>query len=168
MKVVSLDSADKNDELSLNYSSSKSDEFSKKEKIKEIYFIILYEKRTMEKPNDFIFTKNEYQAKNICTKMINKKPDLYIRPETNRQSAVQNVDYSQIITQIRGYGQGEGENQLKTDIIKADNAHISKYGAREKIIVDRRFTNKETLTAYCRSILKQYQDPIISYDITII
>ena len=78
MKVVSSDSADKNNELCLNYSSSKSDEFSKKEKIKDIYFIVLYEKRTIEKPNDFIFTKNEYQAENICTKMINKKPDLFI------------------------------------------------------------------------------------------
>lgn len=117
----------------------------------------------------FDFDTSSYPYKLYLKKInLNKKPDLYIRPETNRQSAVQNVDYSQIITQIRGYGQGEGENQLKTDIIKADNAHISKYGIREKIIVDRRFTNKETLTAYCRSILRQYQDPIISYDMTII
>ena len=49
-----------------------------------------------------------------------------------------------------------------------DVIDLYKYGIREKIIVDRRFTNKETLTAYCRSILKQYQDPVISYDITII
>ena len=117
----------------------------------------------------FDFETSSYPYKLYLKKInLNKTPDLYIRPETNRQSAVQNVDYSQIITQIQGYGQGEGENQLKTDIIKADNAHISKYGIREKIIVDRRFTNKETLTAYCRSILKQYQDPVVSYDITII
>ena len=117
----------------------------------------------------FDFDTSSYPYKLYLKKInLNKKPDLYIRPETNRQSAVQNVDYSQIITQIIGYGQGEGENQLKTDIIKSDNAHINKYGIREKIIVDRRFTNKETLTAYCRSILRQYQDPVISYDITII
>ena len=78
MKGVSSDSADKNDELCLNYSISKSDEFSKKEKIKDIYFIVLYEKRTMEKPNDFIFTEDECQAENICTKTINKKTDLFI------------------------------------------------------------------------------------------
>ena len=49
-----------------------------KGKIKEIYFIVLYEKRTMEKPNDFIFTEDECQAENICTKTINKKTDLFI------------------------------------------------------------------------------------------
>lgn len=117
----------------------------------------------------FDFDTSSYPYKLYLKKIdLNKTPDLYIRPETNRQTAVQNVDYSQIITQIIGYGQGEGENQLKTDVIKSDNAHINKYGIREKIIVDRRFTDKSTLTAYCRSILKQYQDPIFSYDITII
>ena len=124
---------------------------------------------TLEDNYFWDFNTESYPFKLYLKKIdLNRTPDLYIRPETNRQTANQNIDYSQIITQIRGYGQGEGENQLKTDIIKADNAHIAKYGIREKIIVDRRFTDKATLTAYCKSILKQYQDPVISYDITMI
>lgn len=117
----------------------------------------------------FDFDTSTYPYKVFLKKIdLTKLPDLYIRPETNRQTASQNIDYSQIITQIQGYGQGEGDNQLKTDIIQADQAHINKYGIREKIIVDRRFTDKSTLTSYCRSILKKFQDPVISYDITII
>lgn len=95
-------------------------------------------------------------------------PDIYIRKELNRVKATRSLDYSSIITKIKGYGQGEGINQLQTDDIYADAEHLKKYGIREKIVTDRRFTNKDTLTAYCRSILLANQDPILTYSATLI
>ena len=73
MTSIQLNSAEK--ELILN--EKKNEEVSKEKKSKEIYFIIRYERKEMEKPNDFFFTKIYYKIDNIYIEVKQEK-DLYI------------------------------------------------------------------------------------------
>ena len=63
MKVVSIDSADKNDELSLNYSSSKSGEFSKKEKKKKFILLLFMKKEQLKSQMTLFLQKMNIKLK---------------------------------------------------------------------------------------------------------
>ena len=69
MKKIILDSGDEFNELLMNKGNN--EKISRKDKVKEIYFIILLEGKT-EKSNDFTFSKLEYKIENIYNKVVKK------------------------------------------------------------------------------------------------
>ena len=73
MKIAKSDSTEKSKDLSSNY--NKLEDLGKTEKMKEIYFIILFKNKTMEKENDFIFSKTDYEILNIYNHNIKEKRD---------------------------------------------------------------------------------------------
>jgi len=116
------------------------------------------------------------------------KPQYYLRAKKNILTAGSSEDYSEVCTRIYPLGYGEGINQLgiteakvnaqgdadengtrygKT-YIESPQYIIDQYGIIEKVLVDRRFEQANTLYAYAKSMLEVYQTPGVSrsFDVT--
>lgn len=102
-------------------------------------------------------------------------PEYYLRAESNILSSGTSADYADICTRIYPLGYGEGVNQL--DIRSVNNGLpylqspdniIKQYGLVEKVLVDRRFENPESLMAYAQTMLDNLQTPSFSrsFDVT--
>ena len=119
---------------------------------------------------------------------ISAKPQYYLRAKRNILSSGNAQDYSEICTRIYPLGYGEGVNQLgiteatvnaqgeadengtrwgKT-YIESPQSIIDQYGIIEKVLVDRRFENANSLYAYAKTMLEAYQTPGMSrsFDVT--
>lgn len=119
---------------------------------------------------------------------ITAKPQYYLRAKRNILSSGNAQDYSEICTRIYPLGYGEGVNQLgiteatvnaqgeddengtrwgKT-YIESPQSIIGQYGIIEKVLVDRRFENANSLYAYAKTMLEAYQTPGMSrsFDVT--
>ena len=97
------------------------------------------------------------------------KPEYYLRAKSNILASGSSADYANICTRIYPLGYGEGVNQLNIkDVnngvayIQSPQSIISQYGIVEKVLVDRRFENAESLKAYAQSMLDKYQTPSMS------
>jgi phage minor structural protein len=104
-----------------------------------------------------------------------KNPQYYLRARSNILSSGTAADYANICTRIYPLGYGEGVNQLNikdvnngVPYIQSPKAITDKYGIVEKVLVDRRFENAESLKAYAQSMLEVYQEPTMSrtFDVT--
>lgn len=110
-------------------------------------------------------------------------PEYYLRAKSNLLSSGTDIDYANICTRIYPLGYGEGVNQLTiqnatVDVngnavenggtrynkkyIDSPAAYQSKYGIVEKVLVDRRFENANSLYSYAKQMLDAYQEPAMS------
>lgn len=102
-------------------------------------------------------------------------PQYYLRAKSNILSAGSAADYSNICTRIYPLGYGEGVNQLNIKDVNGGVPYlqspaniVAQYGIVEKVLVDRRFENAESLKAYAQAMLEAYQEPSMSrsFDVT--
>lgn len=107
----------------------------------------------------------------LSLKRIDKtiKPQYYLRAKSNILSSGTSADYSNICTRMYPLGYGEGVNQLTIRSVNNDIPYIQspreitdQYGIVEKVLVDRRFENAESLKAYAQTMLDLYQTPSMS------
>ena len=107
----------------------------------------------------------------ISLKRIDKtiKPQYYLRAKSNILSSGTSADYSNICTRLYPLGYGEGVNQLtirsannNVPYIQSPQEITDQYGIVEKVLVDRRFENAESLKGYAQTMLDLYQTPSMS------
>lgn len=99
-------------------------------------------------------------------------PDHYVRYRHNMTRFQQNQDPERVCTRIYPLGYGEGINQLTIKDVNGGVPYlesppeiIAKYGVVEKVWIDRRYSDAETLKAVAASILRNIQAPEVSYEI---
>ena len=96
-------------------------------------------------------------------------PQYYIRAKRNLLSSGTSQEYTTICTRIYPLGYGEGVNQLTIKDVNNGLAYlqspagvVAQYGIREKVLVDRRFENAESLMQYGQTMLEALQVPSMS------
>lgn len=99
----------------------------------------------------------------------NIHPEYYIRAKRNMLASGTAQDYAGICTRIYPLGYGEGVNQLGiADInnglpyLQSPANVVAQYGIKEKVLVDRRFENAESLKEYAQTMLDALQTPSMS------
>lgn len=121
-------------------------------------------------PYKWVFDTTVYPWR-ISLKAIDTSvnPEYYLRARSNILSSGTDADYANICTRIYPLGYGEGVNQLNikdvnngVPYLQSPAEYITKYGIVEKVLVDRRFENAESLKAYAQSMLDLYQEPSMS------
>ena len=128
------------------------------------------------KPYKWMFDTTVYPWR-ISLKEIDPdiEPEFYLRAKSNILASGTAADYANICTRLYPLGYGEGVNQLGIKEINNGIPYIQspadivdKYGIVEKVLVDRRFENAESLMAYAQSMLDLYQTPSMSrsFDVT--
>lgn len=97
------------------------------------------------------------------------KVSYYIRSKRNLVFRSSEEDYTNICTRIYPLGYGEGINQLNIKDVNGGKPYldapagmITKYGIKEKVLVDRRFENAEALKAYGQSVLNEMLQPALT------
>lgn len=100
------------------------------------------------------------------------KPKHYIHTRKNLISLEVSTKGQRIFTRIYPLGEGEGINQLNIKkinggipYIQSPTNIIDKFGIRELIWVDRRYTNPETLKAEAEVMLNALQEPYVEYSV---
>ena len=115
-------------------------------------------------------------------------PEFYIRAKQNLLSQGCEQDNTNVCTKLYPLGYGEGVNQLTIKGVKLDSngdpsvdgipyqntyilasqSAIDQYGIIEKILVDRRFENAESLYSYAKTVLEGLSVPSYSrsFDVT--
>ena len=101
-------------------------------------------------------------------------PEYYIRAKRNLLSSGTAQDYTGVCTRIYPLGYGEGVNQLGIKEInnglpylQSPAAIVAEYGIKEKVLVDRRFEDAESLKSYAQTMLDGLQTPSMtrSFDV---
>lgn len=102
----------------------------------------------------------------------NTKPELYVRHAWNMLSYTEDSDPQQICTRLYPLGYGEGVNQLRIDSIndglpyvQSPQSYIDKYGIVERIWIDRRYEDVESLKAAAEVMLSELQEPVRQFSI---
>lgn len=126
-------------------------------------------------PYMWVFDTTVYPWRVSLKRLLNtERPDFYIRAKRNLVFKQSEADYSNICTRLYPLGYGEGINQLKiTDVndgkpyLEAPASVVAQYGVKEKVLVDRRFEDAETLKAYGQSVLDELLQPSMTrrYDV---
>lgn len=100
----------------------------------------------------------------------NKDADLYIRNKKNMLKLETESDTRNICTRLYPLGYGEGVNQLGIaeinngePYIQSPPEYIDKYGIVERIWIDRRYTNQESLYEAAKTMLAELQEPTKTY-----
>lgn len=103
---------------------------------------------------------------------MSQKPELYIRANWNMLSYGDDSDPQQICTRLYPLGYGEGVNQLTIKSVnngipylQSPQAYIDRYGIIERVWIDRRYEDPESLKAAAQVMLDELQDPIRQYEI---
>lgn len=99
-------------------------------------------------------------------------PECYIMLKRNLLSFQSEDSPENICTRIYPLGYGEGINQLGIKEINSGIPYIQspsnivdKYGIIERVFIDRRYENAESLLAAAKKMLDEMQEPVIQYDI---
>lgn len=102
-------------------------------------------------------------------------PQYYIRAKRNLLSSGTSQEYTNICTRIYPLGYGEGVNQLTIKDVNNGLAYlqspagvVAQYGIREKVLVDRRFENAESLMQFGQTMLEALQVPTMSKSFNVI
>lgn len=100
------------------------------------------------------------------------KPELYIRYAWNMLSFEESRDPQQVCTRLYPLGYGEGVNQLSISsindglpYIQSPQAYIDKYGIVERIWIDRRYEDVESLKSAAEVMLAELQEPVRQFTI---
>ena len=103
---------------------------------------------------------------------MSQVPDLYIRAKWNLLSYSESKDPQQICTRLYPLGYGEGVNQLTikdvnngVPYLQSPQPIIDKYGIIERVWIDRRYEDAESLKAAAQVMLNELQNPMLQYDI---
>lgn len=101
-----------------------------------------------------------------------EKPSLYIRPKKNQIRLARTSDAKQICTRLYPKGYGEGINQLTikdvndgVPYLQSPQPYIDKYGIIERIWIDRRYENAQSLKDAGQVLLDELQELITEYDV---
>ena len=99
-------------------------------------------------------------------------PELYIRYAWNMLSFEENRDPQQVCTRLYPLGYGEGVNQLNISSInngvpylQSPQSYIDKYGIVERIWIDRRYEDVESLLSAAQVMLAELQEPVRQFTI---
>ena len=99
-------------------------------------------------------------------------PELYIRYAWNMLSFEENRDPQQVCTRLYPLGYGEGVNQLNISSInngvpylQSPQDYIEKYGIVERIWIDRRYEDVESLKSAAEVMLAELQEPVRQFTI---
>lgn len=99
-------------------------------------------------------------------------PSLYVRGAHNLKALTVESDPAQICTRLYPLGYGEGVNQLNiasvnggVNYLQSPPEIVAKYGIVERVWVDRRYENPESLKAAAQAMLAELQEPIESYSV---
>lgn len=103
---------------------------------------------------------------------MSQKPALYIRYKWNMLRYGAKKDPQQICTRLYPLGYGEGVNQLTikgvnngVPYLQSPQSYIDKYGIIERVWIDRRYEDAESLMAAAQVMLDELQNPIRHYDV---
>lgn len=104
---------------------------------------------------------------------INAVPGLYIRDAYNLTSLSHDSDPTNICTRLYPLGYGEGINQLGISqinggvpYIESPPQYLQKYGIVERVWVDRRYENAESLLSAAQAMLDELQEPEEAYSVS--
>lgn len=99
-------------------------------------------------------------------------PEMYVRRKHNMLSYHRDRDPQQIVTRLYPLGYGEGVNQLGIasvnngiPYLQSPKSITDKYGIVERVWIDRRYENAESLKAAAQEMLNQLQEPVVSYEV---
>ena len=97
---------------------------------------------------------------------------MYVRRQHNMGSFHWGRDPQQVVTRLYPLGYGEGVNQLGiagvnggTPYLQSPPHIIEKYGVIQRVWVDRRYEDPESLKAAAQAMLDQLQEPLVSYEV---
>lgn len=98
--------------------------------------------------------------------------ELYVRRAYNMMQLQSKSDPQKLTTRLYPLGYGEGVNQLTikdvnngVPYLQSPSNIVAKYGIVERVWIDRRYEDPETLKAVGQAILKGLQEPRVTYDI---
>lgn len=99
-------------------------------------------------------------------------PTLYIRNEKNLLNLSRQSDTTQICTRLYPLGYGEGVNQLNIKgvnsgipYLQSPKAYTDKYGIVERVWIDRRYEDAESLKQAAQAMLTELQEPYEEYSV---
>ena len=97
---------------------------------------------------------------------------MYIRTKRNVLTLTRTSDPTNICTRLYPLGEGEGVNQLNIRsinngryYIESPQNYIDKYGIVERIWIDRRYTNQQSLYDAAVAMLGELQEPLEEYEV---
>lgn len=100
------------------------------------------------------------------------KPEMYVRRQHNMSSFHRGRDPQQVVTRLYPLGYGEGVNQLSiagvnggVPYLESPKTVVDKYGLIERVWVDRRYEDPDSLKAAAQAMLDQLQEPLTSYEV---
>lgn len=103
---------------------------------------------------------------------VDSSPALYVRAAWNLLSYEETVDPQQICTRLYPLGYGEGVNQLNISSInngvpylQSPQKYIDRYGTVERIWIDRRYEDVESLKSAAQVMLNELQEPVRQFKI---
>ena len=98
-------------------------------------------------------------------------PQVYIRNKKNLLRITKKSDPKQICTRIYPLGYGEGVNQLGIKevnngcpYIQSPQSIINKYGIIERVWIDRRYEDANSLKGAAETMLRELEQPYIEYE----
>lgn len=99
-------------------------------------------------------------------------PEVYVTLKKNLLSYQTEDSPEQICTRLYPLGYGEGVNQLGITDVNGGSPYVQspkkitdKYGIIERVWIDRRYENPDSLLAAAKKMLVELQEPIIQYEI---
>lgn len=103
----------------------------------------------------------------------NAPPQLYVRNEKNVLTLRKDSDTRDICTRLYPLGYGEGINQLSiADVndgvpyLQSPQEYIDQYGIVERIWIDRRYEDAESLKQAAQVMLNELQEPMEEYEVS--
>ena len=115
---------------------------------------------------------SNYPWKLSLIKLEAGTPELYVRRRHNMGTFHRDRDPQQVVTRLYPLGYGEGVNQLSiagvnggVPYLQSPQAVVDKYGLIERVWVDRRYEDPESLKAAAQAMLDELQEPVASYEV---
>ena len=100
------------------------------------------------------------------------RPEMYVRRRHNMTSYQRQKDPQNIVTRLYPLGYGEGVNQLGigsvnggVPYLQSPKAITDKYGIIERVWTDRRYEGPASLKAAAEAMLRELQEPAVSYSV---
>ena len=100
------------------------------------------------------------------------RPEMYVRRRHNMTSYQRSRDPQNIVTRLYPLGYGEGVNQLGigsvnggVPYLQSPKAITDKYGIIERVWTDRRYEDPSSLKAAAEAMLRELQEPAVSYSV---
>lgn len=109
---------------------------------------------------------------NLRRLKLDEKPVTTIMAGKNQLKLTRSSDPKQLFTRIYPLGYGEGVNQLTIkDVnnglpyLQAEKQYTDKYGIIDRIWIDRRYENPQSLKDAAKTMLDEFKDVLYEYDV---